>query len=95
MNNLLTCESGCRPIQSTGVSFRSTAKVLFIVIGIDCMAIIEETLQTDGNIVKQWGKENKMHINYTKTTCMVMGTRQGLLDLPVLNCSCIVVLRPQ
>ena len=49
------------------------------------IAIIEETLQTDGNIVKQWGKENKMHINYTKTTCMVMGTRQGLLDLPVIS----------
>ena len=49
------------------------------------IAIIEETLQTDGNIVKQWGKENKMHINYTKTTCMVMGTRHGLLDLPVLK----------
>ena len=49
------------------------------------IAIIEDTLQTDGNIVKKWGKENKMHINYTKTTCMVMGTRQGLLDLPVLK----------
>ena len=49
------------------------------------IAIREETLQTDGNIVKQWGKENKMHINYTKTTCMVMGTRHGLLDLPVLK----------
>ena len=49
------------------------------------IAIIEETLQTDGIIVKQWGKENKMHINYTKTTCMAMGTRQGLLDLPVLK----------
>ena len=49
------------------------------------ISIIEDTLQTDGIIVKKWAKDNKMHINYTKTTCMVMETRQVLLDLPVLK----------
>ena len=46
---------------------------------------IEHHLQTDGNIAKTWGKENKMHIHYIKTTCMIAGTRHMLHDISPLN----------
>ncbi|MCG8046530.1 MAG: reverse transcriptase domain-containing protein [Candidatus Thiodiazotropha endolucinida] len=49
------------------------------------LAAIENNLLTDGNKVKNWGKENNMHIHYTKTTCMVTGTRQSLHDSLLLN----------
>ena len=46
---------------------------------------IEKCLQTDGNIAKHWGKGNKMHIHYVKTTCMIAGTKPKLQDKPQLN----------
>ena len=51
----------------------------------DNIETIEHSLQTDGNIAKTWGKGNKMHIHYIKTTCMVAGTRPNLQDKPKLN----------
>ena len=48
-------------------------------------ATIECNLQTDGDKVKTWGKQNKMHIHYIKTSCMVLGSRHRLHDLPPLN----------
>lgn len=49
------------------------------------LTTIEYNLQTDGDTAKTWGKKNKMHIHYNKTTCMVLGTRQRLHDSPQLN----------
>ena len=46
---------------------------------------IEKCLQTDGNKAKHWGKGNKMHIHYVKTTCMIAGTKPKLQDKPQLN----------
>ena len=51
----------------------------------DNLETIEHSLQTDGNIAKTWGKGNKMHIHYVKTTCMVAGTRNKLHEMPRLN----------
>ena len=38
-------------------------------------ATIECNLQTDGDEVKTWGKQNKIHIRCIKTSCMVLGPR--------------------
>ena len=46
----------------------------------DNLETIEHSLQTDGNIAKTWGKENKMHIYYVKTTCMIAGTTHTLRE---------------
>ena len=35
------------------------------------------TLTPDGNKTKQWGKQNKMHMDYKKTPCMLLGTRHS------------------
>ena len=51
----------------------------------DNLETIEHSLQTDGNIAKTWGKENKMHIHYVKTTCMIAGTTHTLREKPQLN----------
>ena len=51
----------------------------------DNLETIEHSLQTDGNIAKTWGKGNKIHIHYVKTTCMVAGTRHKLHEMPRLN----------
>ena len=40
--------------------------------------VIESKLQQDGNNTKLWCKQNKMEINYDKTTCMIVGTQQTL-----------------
>ena len=37
--------------------------------------VIESKLQQDGNDTKLWCKQNKMVINYDKTTCMIVGTQ--------------------
>ena len=37
--------------------------------------VIESKLQQDGNNTKLWCKQNKMEINYDKTTCMIVGTQ--------------------
>ena len=46
---------------------------------------IEENLQSDANSAKFWCKQNKMHINFDKTTYMVLGTRYKLQDAQFLN----------
>ena len=46
---------------------------------------IEFNLQNDGDDVKSWCRQNKMHINYNKTTCMLIESRQKLLDLPQIS----------
>ena len=48
-------------------------------------ATIECNLQTDEDKVKTWGKQNKMHIYYIKTSCIVLGSRHRLHVLPPLN----------
>ena len=45
----------------------------------------EENLQSDANSAKVWCKQNKMHINFDKTTYMVLGTRYKLNDAQILN----------
>ncbi|MCG7875530.1 MAG: reverse transcriptase family protein [Candidatus Thiodiazotropha endolucinida] len=40
--------------------------------------IMESNLQTDADAAKIWGKQNKMHINFIKTTCMFMGSKHKL-----------------
>ena len=37
--------------------------------------VIESKLQQDGNNTKLWCKQNKMELNYDKTTCMIVGTQ--------------------
>ena len=51
----------------------------------DNIETIEHSLQTDGNIAKNWGRGNRMHIHYVKTTCMIAGTRPKLQNKPKLN----------
>ena len=46
---------------------------------------IEENLQSDANSAKVWCKQNKMHINFDKTTYMVLGTRYKIQDAQFLN----------
>ena len=36
--------------------------------------VIEPKLQQDGDNTKRLCKQNKMEINYDKTTCMIVGT---------------------
>ena len=49
------------------------------------METIENNLQSDLNDAMSWGKSNKMHINYQKTSCMTLGSRQRLDNSRVLN----------
>ena len=37
--------------------------------------VIESKLQQDGNNTNLWCKQNKMEINYDKTTCMIVGAQ--------------------
>ena len=46
---------------------------------------IEKNLQSDANSAKTWCKQNKMHINFDKTTYMVLGSRYKLHDAQFLN----------
>lgn len=46
---------------------------------------IESTLQCDASEANKWSKRNKLPINYNKTTCMIVGTRQKLRDRQELN----------
>ena len=46
---------------------------------------IEENLQSGANSAKVWCKQNKMHINFDKTTYMVLGTHYKLQDALFLN----------
>ena len=48
---------------------------------------IEDNLQSDANSKKVWCKQNKMHINFDKTTHMVLGTQHKSLTSPaqILN----------
>ncbi|MCG8048030.1 MAG: reverse transcriptase domain-containing protein, partial [Candidatus Thiodiazotropha endolucinida] len=46
---------------------------------------IELKLQRDLEGAKLWSDQNKMQINYSKTTCMTVGTRQKLNDSRPLN----------
>ena len=47
--------------------------------------VIESKLQQDGNNTKLWCKQNKMGINYDKTTCMIVGTQHRIKNVPPLN----------
>ena len=49
--------------------------------------VIESKLQQDGNNTKLWCKQNKMEINYDKTTCtcMIEGTQQWTKIVLPLN----------
>ena len=47
--------------------------------------VIESKLQQDGNNTKLWCKQNKMEINYDKTTCMIVGTQHRTKNIPPLN----------
>ena len=46
---------------------------------------IEAKLQHDGNETKLWCKQNKMEIDYDKTTCMIVGTQQRTKNIQPLN----------
>ena len=48
------------------------------------METIAINLQPDLNDSMSWGKSNKMHINYQKTSCMTLGSRQRLDNSRVL-----------
>ena len=37
---------------------------------------VEIKLQGDLNNAKRWSKENKLPLNYNKTTCMTIGTKK-------------------
>ena len=39
---------------------------------------IEHNIMCDLKNAIEWGKPNKMHLHYSKTTCMLVGTRQRL-----------------
>ena len=47
--------------------------------------VIESKLQQDGNNTKLWCKQNKMEINYDKTTCMIVGTQHRTKNTLPLN----------
>ena len=47
--------------------------------------VIESKLQQDGNNTNFWCKQNKMEINYDKTTCMIVGTQHRTKNIPPLN----------
>ena len=46
---------------------------------------IEESLQSDANSAEVLCKQNKMHINFDKTTYMVLGTQCKLQDAQFLS----------
>ena len=46
---------------------------------------IEAKLQHGGNNTKLWCKQNKMEINYDKTTCMIVGTQHKTKSIQPLN----------
>ncbi|MEW8544984.1 MAG: reverse transcriptase family protein [Candidatus Thiodiazotropha sp.] len=43
-----------------------------------CLQTIETRLQNDTDSAKTWCEQNKMHINFDKTTCMTLATRHKL-----------------
>ena len=45
----------------------------------------EENLHSDANSAKVWCKQNKIYINFDKTTYMVLGTQYKLQDAQFLN----------
>ena len=47
--------------------------------------VFEFKLQQDGNNTKLWLKQNKMEINYDKTTCMIKGTQSRIKNILTLN----------
>ena len=47
--------------------------------------MIESKLQQGGNDTKLWCKQNKMEINYDKTTCMIVGTQHRTKNILPLN----------
>ena len=51
----------------------------------DTLSSVEYFLQTDSNNAMIWGRQNKMHVHFCKTTCMTMGTRHKLQNFPQLN----------
>ncbi|MCG8110902.1 MAG: reverse transcriptase family protein, partial [Candidatus Thiodiazotropha taylori] len=46
---------------------------------------IEHKLQTELSNANTWSKQNKLPLNYSKTTCMVIGSRPRLKDCRQLN----------
>ena len=46
---------------------------------------IEIKLQGDLNNAKHWSEENKLPLNYNKTTCMTIGTKKRINDSRKLN----------
>ena len=47
--------------------------------------IIEHKLQTELDNASTWSKQNKLPLNYNKTTCMVLGSRPRLKECRQLN----------
>ena len=57
------------------------------------LSVIEQRLNADMNLTKQWCKQNNMSLNLNKTTCMLIGSRQRLCkvrDINVLYNNCTV-----
>ena len=42
---------------------------------------VEIKLQGDLNNAKHWSEENKLPLNYNKTTCMTIGTKKELMTV--------------
>ena len=47
--------------------------------------VIEDNLQSDATSAKVWCKQNKMLMNFDKTTYMVLGIQYKLQDAQFLN----------
>ena len=46
---------------------------------------IEHKLQTELGNANTWSKQNKLPLNYGKTTCMILGSRPRLKECRLLN----------
>lgn len=46
---------------------------------------VQAKLQLDARNAELWSKQNKMHLNYDKTTCMLIGTRYRTKNSQQLN----------
>ena len=47
--------------------------------------VIESKLQQHGNNTKLWCKQNKMELNFDKTTCKIVGTQHRTKNILPLN----------
>ena len=46
---------------------------------------VETNLQHDDNRSKQWGKQNKMNVQYDKKNCILSGTRHSTQNSQEMN----------